>query len=77
MAIDTEDGNRVAQQGEIPVIDVADPVNANWRDILREDPNDPRFRRPPGCPDFLITPVPGAPPGIYRISVVRVDETEG
>ena len=30
------------------IIDLTDEVNANWRDILRANPDDPRFKAPPG-----------------------------
>jgi hypothetical protein len=33
------------------IIDLTEPMNANWRAILRKNPNDPRFRRPAGCLD--------------------------
>ena len=44
---------------DLPVIDLAVGPNADWRDILRKNPNDPRFQGPPltvkltdGIPDM-------------------------
>ena len=34
------------QDDDIPVIDLTDPVNAFARDILRANPDDPRFQGP-------------------------------
>ena len=34
------------QQDDIPTIDLTDPVNAFARDILRDNPQDPRFQGP-------------------------------
>jgi hypothetical protein len=44
---DTEDLTR---------IDLTDEVNAAWRDLLRKNPNDPRFRHPT-IKEIHLTPV--------------------
>lgn len=46
------------------IIDLTDEVNANWRDILTANPDDPRFKRPPGMPDFHLGRAVGELPPI-------------
>jgi 8-oxo-dGTP pyrophosphatase MutT (NUDIX family) len=53
------------------VIDLTNPVDANWMQILRENPKDPRFQLKPGMPPVIdlgdgLSQVPGKKRTVFR-----------
>jgi hypothetical protein len=37
---------------EVTMVDLTDPVNANWRDVLRKNPSDPSYVSKDGIKGF-------------------------
>ncbi len=65
------------EEPEVIELDLTDEVNANWRDRLRANPNDPAFRAPPGAGgEYKLTPVEGKQER-YRVTQVAEGTAAG